>query len=240
MTPTDGQDSLPASTHITLYGYGNLHPQVLLSFVDLVTTATRQNRPADLRLVREDALISRSRSRATQFFLNSGKDVWLQLDHDIEFQAADVLKAVDLANELQATVCIPYSCRGIPPRPALRADANAIPLLEYPELSPIHMFASGCVAIPRNAVLHTLDTLSKPEVEYPYRIDTVHDTMVPTFPTLWMPFAMDTLPNQLEYLSEDYAAAVRFTLAGIPHYQMQPAKPLRHWGEHAFQLPANT
>lgn len=225
-----------ASTHITLYGYGNLHPQVLMSFVDLTTTLHRTGRLADLRIVREDALISRSRSRATQFFLDSGKDVWIQLDHDIEFAAADVLKAADLAQKLQATVCIPYSCRALPPRPALRADADAIPLLEYPELKPIHMFASGCLAIPRNVVLQTIEKLSQPEIEYPYRIDTVHDTMVPTFPTLWMPFAMDTLPGKYEYLSEDYAAAVRITLAGFPHYKMQPVKPLSHWGECPYRL----
>jgi hypothetical protein len=228
-------DALP-STHVTLYGYGNLHPQVLLSFVDLVSAFHKTSRYADLRMVREDALISRSRSRATQFFLESDKDVWLQLDHDIEFQASDVLKAVDLAHTLNATVCIPYSCRGFPPRPALRADANALPLLEYPELSPIHMFASGCLAIPRNVVLQTIESLSKPDVEYPYRIDTVHDTMIPTFPTLWMPFAFETLPGKHEYLSEDYAAALRISLAGFPHYQMQPTKPLRHWGEHPYQL----
>lgn len=230
------QDTLLPSTHITLYGYGNLHPQVLMSFVDLTTTLHKTSRLADLRLVREDALISRSRSRATEYFLRSNKDVWIQLDHDIEFTAADILKAADLAHKLQATVCIPYSCRALPPRPALRADQNAIPLLEHPELSPIHMFASGAVAIPRNAVLQTIEQLSKPDVEYPYRIDTVHDTLIPTFPTLWMPFNFETLPGKNEYLSEDYAAAVRMTLAGIPHYQMQPAKPLRHWGECPYQL----
>jgi hypothetical protein len=47
---------------------------------------------------------------------------------------------------------------------------------------------------------------------------------------------MDTLPGQPEYLSEDYAAAVRLSLAGVQHYSMKPRKPLNHWGEFPYSF----
>ena len=74
------------SIHVSLYAYGGVSAACLLSWVDLTATFARSDRQTDLRTVREDALISRSRCRATKWFLDSGKDVWVQIDHDIEFQ----------------------------------------------------------------------------------------------------------------------------------------------------------
>ena len=98
------------------------------------------------------------------------------------------------------------------------------------------MFASGCLAIPRKCLLATLEALEGSGVQNPYRIDWCEDVRVERFPTLWMPLAMESMPGKLEYLSEDYAAAVRMTLAGVKHYSMKPKKQLNHWGEFPFSF----
>jgi hypothetical protein len=230
------------SIHVSLYAYGGISAACLMSWVDLTATFARSDRQTDLRTVREDALISRSRCRATKWFLDSGKDVWVQIDHDVEFAAADIVRMAELAHQHQATVCIPYSCRSLPARPALRPNAEHLQALKHQvagaecaaELVPITMFASGCLAIPRKCLLATLDALGGSGAQMPYRIDWCEDVRVERFPTLWMPLAMESMPGKLEYLSEDYAAAVRMTLCDVKHYAMKPTKPLSHWGEYPY------
>lgn len=243
------QNALPETTsgtrpsiHVSLYAYGGVSAACLMSWIGLAANFATCDRQTDLRTIREDALISRSRCRATQWFLDSGKDVWVQIDHDIEFDPKDIIRMAELAHETQATVCIPYSCRALPARPALRVDGKHMKEFKdqtnqlkcATELVPIHMFASGCLAIPRKRLLEALSMLEGSEVPQPYRIDWCDDVRVHRFPTLWMPFAVDTLPGKLEYLSEDYAAAVRLSLAGMEHYSMRPSKQLSHWGEFPF------
>lgn len=207
----------------------------VMSWIGMAAELARSDVRADLRIVREDALISRSRCRATKWFLDSGADVWIQVDHDIEFEAADLLELARIAHARQAVVCIPYSCRALPPRPALRPKIGALPLAEDPRLTPITLFASGCVAIPREALLHTIETLASENL--PLQIQHCDDTLTGgKIPTLWMPFAAQ-VGTSLEYLSEDYAASYRFAACGIEQLIFEPDKPLAHWGEFPFKLP---
>lgn len=230
------------SIHVSLYAYGGVSAACLMSWIDLTATFARSDRQTDLRTIREDALISRSRCRATQWFLDSGKDVWVQIDHDVEFAAADIIRMAELAHEHQATVCIPYSCRSLPARPALRPKVDHLQALKHQlaeaecatELVPITMFASGCLAIPRKCLMSALSTLGGSGVQTPYKIDWCDDVRVQRFPTLWMPFPMETMPGKMEYLSEDFAAAVRLSLCDVPHYAMKPKKQLNHWGEYPY------
>ncbi len=243
----DPHPNVAPSIHISLYAYGGVSAACLLSWISMAhAIATRPAQAADIRTVREDALISRSRSRATKWFLDSGKDVWVQVDHDIEFDPSDIYRIAQIAHDTGSTVCIPYSCRSLPPRPALRPKAEHLQTLKdmlsnadgAPETVPIQMFASGCLAIPRRSLVAALEGLQSPKVDYPYRIDWCKDTLAGEFPTLWMPFAVDTLPNQLEYLSEDYAAAFRLSLCEVEHLAYRPSKPLSHWGEFPFAFHA--
>jgi hypothetical protein len=232
------------SIHVSLYAYGGISSSCLMSWVGLAATFATSDRQTDLRTIREDALISRSRCRATKWFLDSGKDVWVQVDHDIEFDPQDIIRMAELAHEHQATVCIPYPCRTVPLRPALRPKAEHLQALKHQisdaecaaELVPITMFASGCLAIPRKCLIATLDALGGSGVQYPYKIDWCDDVRVERFPTLWMPFAMESRPGKLEYLSEDYAAAARMTLAGVQHFSMKPKMQLNHWGEYPYSF----
>jgi len=225
----------PPSIHVTAYAYGDLKSSVLTSWVDLAARLTSDKTKAELRIIREDALISRSRCRATQFFLQSPADVWIQLDHDIQFDINDVLNAARLAHNLKAAIQIPYSCRSLPPRPAHRPKPDAKPLEDNPDLTPVLFFASGCVAIARDAIERTIGILEQPTAPEPFRIQWCDDDMVGRFPTLWMPFALDSSKG-LEYLSEDYAASARLSLCDVPQLSMTPATPLRHWGDFDYKL----
>lgn len=243
-TEQPAQTGTRPSIHFSMYAYGGISSACVMSWVDLTAKFAWSDRQTDLRTIREDALISRSRCRATKWFLDSGKDVWIQLDHDIEFDASDIIHMAELAHEHQATVCIPYPCRTVPPRPALRPKAEHLQALKHQvsdaecaaELVPITMFASGCLAIPRKCLIATLDALGGSGVQYPYKIDWCEDVRVERFPTLWMPFAMESRPGKLEYLSEDYAAAARMTLAGVQHFSMKPKMQLNHWGEYPYSF----
>lgn len=229
------QPAGPPSLHITAYAYGGMSSAVLNSWIDLTNTISESKRYASLRTIREDALISRSRCRATKFFIDDDKDVWIQLDHDIQFDPKDLYAIADLAHQRQAAVCIPYSCRALPPRPAHRPKPDAKPLEDNSRLTPVLFFASGAVAIPRAALEHALEHLSSEATPNPYRIDWCDDEMVGKFPTLWMPFALESGKGK-EYLSEDYAASARLTLLDIPQLAYQPDSPLRHWGDFNYRL----
>ena len=225
----------PPSVHVTCYAYGDMHSAVLTSWIDLANYFAQRTRYAALRTIREDALISRSRCRATKFFLDDDKDVWIQLDHDIQFSTADLMIMADLAHKHQAAVCMPYSCRALPPRPAYRPKPDATPLEDEPSLTPVLFFASGAVAIPRKALEQSLEILATDAVPHPYRIDWANDEMAGMFPTLWLPFLLECDKGK-DYLSEDYAASARLTLAGVKQYMYTPQERLRHWGDFNFTL----
>lgn len=236
LDPTTIEGGTPEpSLHITAYAYGDLKSSVLHSWIDLSSHLSTSKRPASLRTIREDALISRSRCRATQFFLLDDKDVWLQLDHDIQFDTKDLLAIANLSHLHQAAVCIPYSCRSLPPRPAHRPKPDAQPLEDNPSLTPITFFASGAVAIPKPALQQALQILEQDVTPHPYRIEWCQDEMVGKFPTLWMPFVAETAKGK-EYLSEDYAASARLALMDVPQLAYTPDTPLQHWGDFNFKL----
>ena len=226
----------PPSIHVTAYAYGDIRSAVLTSWIDLAARfASDPNLRGQLRIIREDALISRSRCRATTFFLQSDLDVWVQIDHDIQFAMDDVVRAATLAHQRQAVVQIPYSCRALPPRPAHRPKPDAQPLQDDPSLTPILFFASGCLAIPRAALVRAIGILEEPSTPEPFRVVHTNDDMVGSFPTLWMPFALASSKG-LEYLSEDYAASARLSLCDVPQLSMTPAAALRHWGDFDYKL----
>jgi len=236
-------DNYEPSLHITGYFYGDIHASCLMSWIDLSSNLARSSRVAQLRSIREDALISRSRCRATKQFLDSGLDVWIQIDHDIQFDVKDIFKAAQLAHDLDAVVQIPYPCRALPPRPAHRPKVDAKPIANRSELTPITFFASGCVCIPKKALERTLGLLDAENqdnqnnigVPSEFLITWCNDGMVEMMPTLWMPFALSA-GHGSEYLSEDYAASARFSICDVPQYVIEPSTPLNHWGDFPFTL----
>lgn len=225
---------------ITLYAYGGIQAACLRSHVDVAFEIASKNRAVVYQTVREDALISRSRSRAAALFLESDADVWLQLDHDIEFDAGEMFDLCEKALEKESAVCVPYSFRGPKRMPSLRQDPDhSITTVGKDEIKPIMFFASGCVAIPMESLLKTLDICTRentpPEFKVHWCVDT-GECKVTRFPSLFKPMCIELENGDTEYLSEDYSCSARMTLAGVP--QLAWLKPqLKHWGECAFTLP---
>lgn len=211
---------------------------VLCSYIDLTNYCIGKKIEADFRLIREDALISRSRCRSMTPVIESKCDVWLQLDHDIQFDAAQMLELCKLAMDKGAAVCVPYPCRSTALKPAYRPKPGHDITIGKDELVPITMFASGCVAIPVQGIRDAIDLLradkeTAKDVPDHLKIYWCEDVSSGGFWSLWQPI-INPGPNGLhEYLSEDYSASLRLSAAGMD--QLAWTKPiLHHWGEQGY------
>ena len=227
--------------HLTIYAYGGVAGACINSIIELANLISHRNMKCLIRSVREDALISRSRSRETAVAISSGADVWFQLDHDLSFDAEDVITTCELAMEHKAAVCGVYSCRSTPPRSALRpVHDEPIKKIGANELIPITFFASGFVAIPIKSIVDTVAVCETDVVPPEYRVQWVTDGPTKSFkaqyPTLWKPMTYQRSDGSYEYLSEDYSASARLRLAGVD--QLAWTKPiLKHWGECGYSMP---
>lgn len=231
---------------LTLYAYGDLRADTFPNHMELITSIVAQRHPVQWFTIREDALISRSRCRATRQFIDSDCDVWLQLDHDLGgWTPQDLFDLCHHAHTSGSPVQIPYSKRGLPPAPAHRPHPQApLPGPGTDALTQILMFASGCVAIPRRALDTTLAVCRSLPAGHPLRVQDPYDSWLDaTMPTLWHPAVLPTGTDpvtdteRLEYLSEDYSASARFIVANIPLLAF--SRPtLLHYGIHGYSLAA--
>jgi len=231
-------------THITIYSYGGIPGPCLNTHIALTSYIVKNKRDCILRNVRDDALISRSRSRETAVAVESGADVWMQLDHDITFEPEEMFRMCELALEKNAAICGVYSCRNVPPRCALRPKSgNPIEEVGIDELVPVTYFASGFVAIPVSRIMDTVEICQTDAVPEEYRVKWIMDAKVEgfqsRFPSLWAPIVQSAGNGVYEYLSEDYSASARMTLAGVDQYAwLKPV--LSHWGDYPFKMPSKS
>jgi len=237
---------------ITVYCYGGIAAAVLDSHQEMVDTFRRAGHVVDLKhegltytrhMIREDALISRSRCRSTARAMDTNCEAWFQIDHDIQFDSKDILDMCRMAVDRDAAICGVYPCRGFPIRTALRPQADyIITKVGEDRLVPITFFASGFLALPASAIMKTIEICSSDAVPPKYRIEWCSDNRnevgIDEFPTLWMPLVQECESGAKEYLSEDYACSARMRLAGIPQFAWLKPK-LKHWGEYAYQMPSD-
>lgn len=227
--------------HTTVYAYGGVSGACINSQMAFTQYVEKHKIPCITRTVREDALISRSRSRETAVAVASGADVWMQIDHDISFDPEDVIEMCKRALDMKAAVCGVYSCRSLPPRCALRPiGSKPITKVGVDEMVPITFFASGFVAIPMESIIKTISLCEGPDVPTEYKIEWVVDDASKSFksqyPTLWKPMSFQRENKSYEYLSEDYSASARLRLAGVDQYAWLKPK-LSHWGEFPYRMP---
>lgn len=228
------------NTCITTYCYGGMPGAVLNSYIGLANYISVNRKKVCMHTIREDALISRSRCRSTTRFLNTPCDVWVQLDHDIEFEPEDLFRLAEIALEKNAAVCVPYPCRALPPRCALRPNGDGvIEFVGMDEVQSIQFCASGFMAVPRKVIEETISLCKTDAVPPEFRVyDCVDSGLsdVPQFPSLWHPMVIEVKPGEREYLSEDYSGCARMVIAGFEQYAWK--KPvLKHWGEMPFKMP---
>ena len=213
---------------ILVFAYGGISAEVLPSYMDLMAYVMQQGIRCHFMMIREDALISRSRCRTTAIWLNAGTDVAVMLDHDLSFRAPDIFRLAELAHERKSIVCIPYSKRAFPERHACRSKEDIT--MGEDKLQEVLFGASGAMAISRVAMDAIHDTCKGLPPENPMRVEFCKDNMA-DFWSWWQPIILNH-----EYLSEDYAFCARAKIAGISTFAW--TKPiLNHWGSYNFHLP---
>jgi hypothetical protein len=109
-----------------------------------------------------DALIARSRSRATGAFLNSDCDVMVMIDHDIEWKPGEAWDMAKIAFEMDSIVGGLYCKRalgqGWASRFGIGSDVN-LQIGSEGRLVPSDAVATGFMAIPRTALERMVDRL---------------------------------------------------------------------------------
>ncbi len=211
----------PAAT-LALFAYSGVLP-------DTVDCLLR-----DLRLwpnivyyrISNDALISRSRSRAASDFLQSDRemtgDVLLMVDHDMKWEKGDLVHLAEKTLETEAVVAAVYSKRNFGEGTAVRFSDPGDYSIGDEELAPATYISTGFLGIHRKVLEKMAETLPK------------------TIGNFW-PFFLPLLANHpvdvdaVEYLSEDWAFCARARELGIKIWvDLKPR--LTHIGEYAYRL----
>lgn len=107
-TPIPGVLDKPAlKIMITKFIYGGLHPMTDQCFTrDLIGHLKDPDHTYEIHLgaCYNDALIDRARSSVAEGFLKSNMDVLVMVDHDLSWEAGDMLRIARKAHELQGIV----------------------------------------------------------------------------------------------------------------------------------------
>lgn len=207
---------------------GGFTPQMVGSLL----TLTQQNPGGhQLRFVtlHNESLISRGRNRLATMFLESGDDVLVMIDSDLEFPP----DAIDrLIRHDRDFVGAPYTIKGTPPMWTVRFLPGAMPTY-VAGLMPVQYLPGGFVCIKR-AVIERMCTADR---RYMQRGEWIYN--------LFQPYVTTLDGETPEYLPEDWAFCERAREAG---YELFCDFDLRltHWGVQGYsmvevngRLPAN-
>jgi len=180
----------------------------------------------------DDALISRSRSKALSDFLKSNCDVYFSLDHDISWTTGDLVETALESYEEQAIVGGIYSVRsragGIAGR--FLAEKRSVEL-GTDQMIESEYVGGGFTAIPR-CVVEEIVRSPGLVTECLYNDGTLfYDFCRPAVVSSKM------RPGKFEYLSEDWAMISRARLANHDRKIYHWSKPiLVHTGRVGFTV----
>lgn len=136
--------------HLGVFSYGGVDSHLVEALVAELETAKAAKVKVDVDYVRDDALISRSRSRCLSTFLRSQADVCFMLDHDIQWEPGAIVSTCDRAREKKAMVGGIYATRAKGKGIAGRLKDDAVHVV--PGADKFHeaeYLATGFLAIPR-------------------------------------------------------------------------------------------
>lgn len=210
----------PTAT-LWLFAYGGIsaltHCSVLSEMLEWGDNLTHN-------VMREDALISRSRSKVASWFLQTDRkvagDVLLMVDHDISWEPGDLSLIARRALEHQAIVGGIYSKRTFGEGPAIRVNDTGTFQMGDDALINCDYVSTGFVAIPR-AILQAVAA----------DMPLTHDGYWPLF----LPFVVTDRDGKTVYLSEDWAFCHRAQAAGFRVLASTGPK-LVHEGLHGYRL----
>lgn len=244
--------------YLAPFSYGGMHPCTVESLIAEVRLLDQKKVPITLKQVHDDALISRSRSRAMTEFLGSDCDVFFMLDHDIEWNAGDLLATADMAHLKKSIVGGMYSMRGKNQGCAGRLVNNPGKLsttvhIGRDTLHEAEFVPGGFTAIPRVVVEEVLkagetpaQALSAEGVPGSYAADFEVAGAAVVECLDYVPFydffrcatvPSELIPGRMEYLSEDFAFCKRARWANPTRKQYLWSKPvLTHHGAYGYVM----
>jgi hypothetical protein len=176
--------------------------------------------------VSNDALISRSRSRAASDFLRAKRenvgDVLLMLDHDMKWAEGDLVYLAEKTLEAEGVVAGIYSKRDFGGGVAVRFATHGKFNIGEDVLAPAQYVSTGFIGIHRKV------------------LEKMAETMPLTIGNFW-PFFLPIVADHgidedaCEYLSEDWAFCARVHALEFPVYAALKPR-LVHVGEWAYRL----
>lgn len=166
---------------LCLFSYGGVKGRTMWSLFQEMRLMDRLGVNFVLHTVDDDALISRSRSKALSAFMaNTALDVCFMLDHDIEFEEGAILSTCTKAKMVQSCVSGFYSARaiggGFSSRPK---DEKGVAKAGEDTLVEAEYLAGGFLAIPRVVVEEVFARGKEAQAQLNDQLNTNGD-----FPTL--------------------------------------------------------
>ncbi len=250
-----GAPTSKPSILICLFSYGGLHKDTFVTLQDELAVMRTAGIKHEVLPVHDDALISRSRSKALSVFLEGKHDVCFMLDHDIQWSPGAVLLTAQQAMDRGAMVGGLYPCRGmargissrlVNPETRFKAGDNLLLDAEY--------LATGFLAIPRVVAEETLKYgttapthINPDDTEFNWtnaRLSRCFYLDGTSFYDFFRPICvkrsvskpgLDLAPY--EYLSEDWSFCYRAKLANPNRPQLAWTAPwLIHHGSYGYSL----
>lgn len=242
---------------VAWYSYGGLEGACVDSMMQELQLAAAAKIDVRYSRIGDDALISRSRSKAMSDFLATDASVFVQIDHDLSWAPGDLLHLAQVALEKDAIVGGLYSMRGkkqgFAGRPLIARPEDGVNInLGTDSFIEAEYVAGGFTAIPRSVVEEVLkaglaaaEELSMgapsnrgrdPEGE---ELTECVYTDGSRFHDYYRPIVVPSrlFPGSAEYLSEDWSFSWRATQANPRRKQWFWAKPiLQHWGKYGYNM----
>lgn len=239
--------------YLAPFSYGGMHPCTVESLIAEVRLLDQKKVPITLKQVHDDALISRSRSRAMTEFLKSDCDVMFMVDHDIEWNAGDLLATADMAHLKKSIVGGMYSMRGKNQGCAGRLKGEKVTVhIGKDQLHEAEFVPGGFTAIPRVVVEEVLKAgLEATELMRHSDVTSTGDGVGVAAQAVtecldYVPFydffrcvtvASEMIPGKMEYLSEDWAFGARARWANPQRKQYLWSEPvLTHHGAYGYAM----
>lgn len=227
---------------LSLFSYGGIHSRLFDCLRSELGLLDQRKVKHVFKHVSDDALISRSRSKALSDFLRTDCDVYFALDHDIAWLPGDLLATADMAHLKKCIVAGMYSVRGKAQGCAGRlyaACANIVPGKD--ELFEAEYIPGGFTAIPRLVAEEVLAYGARADLERDAPA-ALSECIYNDGTSFWPFFGCFAVPSKVfpgkhEFLSEDWAFSERARRASPARAQYLWSKPLlAHYGEHGFMM----
>lgn len=227
-------------TAIALFSYGGVEGRVMDALLEEVNLAAAARKVLGYTRVHDDALISRSRSKALTDFLASEFDTLVMVDHDIEWEPGMVMALAEEADKRKCLMSGLYSCRAKGAGHAGRF--TKVDQIVHPgsdERYEAEFLPTGFLAIPRVVAEEVLKAGLAPEVTPERKVTKCigldGKPMYDFFRPITVPSTM--VAGMHEYMSEDWAFCYRARFANKDRPQYIWAKPLLlHHGSYGYNI----